>query len=245
MVNWGALTFHDYACLAKYILPKMGKLLAAILLKFFIVAHITLIGHSFGAHICGFAGSEIQFNGLLVYKLIGKFTWQFHKMFFNIFEYTRNFLISLTQYNNLISLNISLIFISTALDAAGPLIKYNQCYVRGIIQSGMSANIASITIHYSTDPCRWGSGNKTLAKVNVDINPSMHQPGYNENPAYDHVFAIMFCGALCAKTVVRDSASSIDLNGIYNDNIPSGHRISYTNACYPFYCPTKLNESLK
>lgn len=157
-----------------------------------------------------------------------------------------------------------LLFISTALDMAGPGFSDKKF--------GVGKEFASKTVAVYTNPGFYGSADRKRAHVNILVNPNrFNQPGYDhllsdkmfkqlsfffnigravdfvQIPAhmYNHVFALSLVGAWCAKTVCFDDENKHNVNVLYNHDIPAGTYNLTITQCYPFCCETpKLKAKL-
>lgn len=139
-------------------------------------------------------------------------------------------------------LNFALIFFpfTKALDIAGPLFKGDKFFMLpGFQEGGVSPNVAEKTIAIHTNPGFMGTAHFNKAQVNIEVNPpSFNQPGSESaGPMYNHAFAVMLTGSLCAKTnCFASDNSTTNLNFFYNTNIPASNYKLFAKKCYPFCC---------
>lgn len=114
-------------------------------------------------------------------------------------------------------------------------------------ESGMDANTADRTIGVYTNPCKFGTGNMSIAHINIRVNPQTNysQPG-DTTPMSNHAFALILAAGMCHSDVKCWNAfePKIDLNFMYNPNIRVGDYILSTKFSYPVCCtPTECDET--
>ena len=135
---------------------------------------------------------------------------------------------------------------------------------------GVKPDVAEKTVAIYTNPGFYGTDDRNRAQVNILVNPDQfQQPGYHRGlsdkliglmpalddainlvdlPAnmYNHIFALPLVGAMCAKTpCYANGKSHIDLNVIYNDDIPAGTYHLTLTKCYPFCGCTEDDSKVK
>lgn len=156
------------------------------------------------------------------------------------------------------------LFNPTALDLAGPLFKGDRAIpiihdsigeIKAKTEGGAYPWVAVETYAIYSDPGKLGTVHFDKAKVNIilnetdDNNDDETLPGTKGRRCnMKHVFAGYLAAAMSLRTTKclyqTDDNKKIDLNFIYNREIPRGTYKIFIEKCFPYCCGEVLNKKI-